>query len=242
MKISTAMCTYNGARFLPEQLASIAAQTRPTDEMVVCDDGSSDRTMSIVRDFAARAAFPVEIATNEVRLGSAQNFAKAMSLCTGDVIVLSDQDDVWFPDRLAETEGIFRAEPSVAFVYGDAVLIDESSHPLKGTIWPAAPLPDRDRRRLQSNTELLDVLLRYSVTYGATMALRAIYRDVVLPIPEGWSHDEWIALVLSATAEARALTHCPIAYRQHAAQQFGACESDVGALVWAGHRRAKEAY
>src|SRR3954470_17842517 len=94
---SVAMCTYNGARFLGEQLASVAAQTRPPDELVVCDDRSTDETASLVRDFAAAAPFRVRLHVNERNLGSTRNFERAVSLCEGDLIALSDQDDEWLP-------------------------------------------------------------------------------------------------------------------------------------------------
>src|SRR3954470_19039846 len=85
---SVAMCTYNGARFLGAQLASVAAQTRPPDELVVCDDRSTDETADIVRAFASRAPFPVRLHVNEENLGSTKNFERALSFCEGEVIVL----------------------------------------------------------------------------------------------------------------------------------------------------------
>ncbi len=94
LRISIAMCTYNGARFLPEQLASFAAQERLPDELVVCDDGSTDATMEILQDFAATALFEVRVERNPQNLGFVRNFEKTLSLCTGDIVFLSDQDDV----------------------------------------------------------------------------------------------------------------------------------------------------
>ena len=87
VRISVAMCTYNGAEFLPAQLESIFAQTRTADEIVVCDDGSTDETRSLIPQ-------NVILHENEKKLGTAKNFERAIGLCTGDVIVLSDQDDV----------------------------------------------------------------------------------------------------------------------------------------------------
>src|SRR5882762_9087557 len=100
MKISIAMCTYNGARYLREQLDSIAAQTRPPSELIVCDDNSLDETREIVAGFAASAPFPVRLGVNEQNLGSIRNFERAIKLCEGDLIALSDQDDVWLPEKL----------------------------------------------------------------------------------------------------------------------------------------------
>ena len=103
-KISVAMATCEGGRHLEAQLQSIAAQQRLPDELVVCDDASSDDTIEIARRFAERAPFPVRIETTEIRLGITANFERAVSLCAADVILLADQDDVWLPEKIALLE------------------------------------------------------------------------------------------------------------------------------------------
>jgi glycosyltransferase involved in cell wall biosynthesis len=95
------MATYNGARFLREQLDSIATQTLLPYELVICDDGSTDATLEIAGQFAKEVSFPVRIYQNESNLGFADNFLKAASLCEGDWIAFSDQDDIWLPHKLA---------------------------------------------------------------------------------------------------------------------------------------------
>ena len=97
---SIAMATYNGARYLSEQLESFSRQSIPPDELVVCDDGSTDATIDILNDFAKGVPFPVKIVRNEKNLGYALNFAKAASLCKSDIIFFSDQDDIWHPFKI----------------------------------------------------------------------------------------------------------------------------------------------
>src|ERR1022692_2995726 len=104
LSISVAMCTFDGGRFLSAQLESIAAQTRPPDELVVCDDGSSDASGNIIKDFARRAAFPTRLVVNDKHLGSTKNFEQAISLCQGTIVALADQDDVWYPHKLQRIE------------------------------------------------------------------------------------------------------------------------------------------
>src|SRR5262249_10160572 len=99
-KISIALCTYNGAKYLSSQLESYLAQTCLPDEVVVCDDCSQDETVTILNDFAIRAPFPVRILVNDQNLGSTKNFEKSISLCSGEIIFLSDQDDVWMPNKI----------------------------------------------------------------------------------------------------------------------------------------------
>ncbi len=94
------MATYNGAKYLEEQLASFVVQSQLP--LVVCDDGSADATLEILHRFAHSAPFPVRIVCNDERLGYGDNFLKAASLCEGDWIAFSDQDDVWLPDKLRQ--------------------------------------------------------------------------------------------------------------------------------------------
>ena len=119
MTLSVAMCTYNGEAYLPEQLISIAAQTRQPDELVICDDCSSDGTVEIVKEFASHAPLVVRLLQNNENLGSTKNFAKAFGNCRFDVIAPSDQDDFWYPDKLQSMEEVFiknadaqRAQPA----------------------------------------------------------------------------------------------------------------------------------
>src|SRR3712207_5989304 len=100
MSLSVALCTYDGARYLPEQLESLARQRRLPDELVVCDDGSADDTVDVVRRFADRAPFAVRLSLNPQNLGFVKNFEQAIRLCRGDLIALADQDDVWHPQKL----------------------------------------------------------------------------------------------------------------------------------------------
>ena len=100
---SVALCTYNGGRFLREQLQSIADQSARPAELVICDDGSTDDTVSIAETFARSAPFRVDVHRNRTRSGTIANFDYAMSLCGGDVIFLCDQDDVWHPEKIART-------------------------------------------------------------------------------------------------------------------------------------------
>ena len=100
-KVSVFLCTFNGEKFLPEQLSSVSAQTRLPDELIAIDDSSSDDTMSILHDFAAKSTFPVQVLRNEHNLGVTANFARAVSACSGDFIVPCDQDDIWLPNKLA---------------------------------------------------------------------------------------------------------------------------------------------
>ena len=222
------MCTLNGAGFLPGQIESILAQTVLPAEVVVCDDGSTDTTFDVLEVFQKSAPFTVRLFRNEATLGPAQNFARCISLCTGNIIVLTDQDDLWFPERLAMTVAALEAQPQAALVYSDAPLISAAGEDLGETLHTRLPLRSGDRQRLARGGNLLPVLARYSVLCGATMAFRAHLRPLLLPLPAGWMHDEWIGLVCSAFGPAKRLPRPAMRYRQHASQQLGVGRWTVG--------------
>lgn len=238
--VSVAMCTYNGAGFLSEQLDSILRQTELPEELVVCDDDSTDETVPLLEAFARSAPFRVEIHRNQSRLGYAQNFAKCIGLCRGDLIVLTDQDDVWFPDRIQETRATFATNPDIAFTFSDAPLIDDNGRDLGRTVYENLPLMRQDRRRLRDGTSVLPMILRWGGVYGCTMAFRSSFLPIILPVPETWSHDVWISLVLSAIGPSARIK--PVTkYRQHSSQFVGSGRRTIKTkLVQARARQAEQ--
>ena len=239
--LSVALCTYNGARHLVEQLDSIAGQSVLPDELVINDDRSTDATGTILADFIGRVPFPVRVHVNAATRGAAGNFSDCIARCTGDVIVLSDQDDVWEPDRLERTQAAFVADPGLSYTFADAPLIDENDHPIGRKIFDSVPILRSDRARLMHGEALLPLILRYGVLYGATMAVRR--RDVVhaLPVPAGWSHDEWLSLVLSATGHSARMAPV-MRYRQHAQQVVGAGNARLATTLQSARNRTAGHY
>ncbi len=220
VKCSVAMCTYNGGRFLHEQLQSIARQTHLPCELVVCDDGSSDSTAEIVRAFAESTAFPVRFVRNAAQLGSTRNFEQAIKLCSGDVIVLCDQDDVWQSNKLQSMAHVLASEAEVGGVFCNAHLIDESSRPLPGSLWERSQCIPGTQADLNGEYGAR-LLLRRRVVTGATFAFRSAFVSQVTPIPAEWVHDAWIALLVAALGRLRAMPERLMSYRLHSAQQVG---------------------
>jgi glycosyltransferase involved in cell wall biosynthesis len=222
MNLSIALCTYNGALYLKEQLESMAAQTRTPDELVILDDQSTDYTLSLIEEFAATAAFPVRLSVNESNLGTAKNFEKAIGLCRGDVIVLSDQDNVWHSDNLESVERIFEARPELSLVFSNAELVDEALGFYEETLFDRLHFNARKQRLVRSG-RVLDLQLRENLLLGATMAFRAKLKELVLPISGDGPliHDGWIALLSAAVGEVDFINRPLVKYRQHSAQQCG---------------------
>jgi glycosyltransferase involved in cell wall biosynthesis len=218
-RISVALCTYNGEPFLRQQLESIQQQTRLPDELVVCDDRSTDQTVAILREFGATVSFPVVIVQNPETLGSARNFEKAFRLCTGDLIALSDQDDIWYPNRLQRSEQEFVAHPRAGLVFSDADIIDDQNRLQQGTLWQRLGFAGKRMQDLLAGQFV--VLAKHRFVTGATVMFRADLRDRCLPVSPGWIHDEWITLVIATLSDLRPIDQPLIRYRLHGAQQVG---------------------
>lgn len=221
LSLCVAICTYNGQRYLQEQLASITAQTRLPDQLIATDDCSSDDTVKLLREFQRAAPFPVGVLVNPENLGYVKNFEKAIGLCPGDIVVLSDQDDVWKPERLAETERFFVKNPEVDAVFSNAELVDESLQPFSYDLWEAIEFTDLEKRSIETG-DASRVLLRRNVVTGATMAFRGQLKSRLLPIPPIWVHDEWLAAIIAATGIIQFIPNKLIYYRQHSGNQIGA--------------------
>lgn len=214
------MCTWNGAPYLPAQLGSIIKQKRKPDELVVCDDVSSDTTRKILDSFAADSNFPVRIIENAARLGSTENFAQAISNCNGDVIVLADQDDVWDSTKLSVTEEHFQKRSDLGGIFTNAELIDQHGNKLNEFLWNAVGFNYRKKSALQGGRGL-ESLIQGNYVTGATLAFRSCWRNLLLPIPSGWVHDHWIATLLSVATQLDFDQATLIQYRIHPLQQLG---------------------
>ena len=219
LTFSIAMCTYNGEMYLREQLASFLKQDRLPDELIVCDDGSRDGTIAILKDFAKIAPFPVRVYLNKENLGYVRNFEKALSLCSGDIIAFSDQDDYWHPDKLERIEAAFKAEPNLAYVVSNAELTDENLNPLGLTQWERIGFsPLRQQEFMQDGA--LRLLVSGLWFQGACLTFRWDLRNFILPFPPHWDHDNWIPLILSALPDFKAnlIQKSLISHRQHTKQ------------------------
>src|SRR5215510_11647738 len=222
--ISIALCIYNGAKQLPQLLDSLLAQSRLPDEVVACDDRSQDETVAILNDFAARAPFPVRVFVNDQNLGANKNFEKAILHCSGDIVFLSDHDDVWAPNKIERIVAEFDKDHEVGMVFCDAEIVDESLQRLGPNLSVFTDLT-LEHREIIKRGNLFSILLKGNIVAGPTMAFRARYNKVITPIPNdipGMFQDGWISIVLSMTARCVFLNEPLIKYRQHAEQQLGA--------------------
>lgn len=220
--VSVAMATYNGGRFVAEQLQSILDQTLPPLEVVVSDDGSTDDTLDVIRRVAAAHPGPtvVRILDDAGHLGVSGNFARAVEATTGEYIALSDQDDRWHPDRLSRTVELLDANPDVLLLHGDADLVDADGMHLGSTLLTSLRLSDAERALIDAGRGFA-AYIRRNLATGATVTFRRSLLASALPFPAAWVHDEWLAAIAAAVGSTALDPRPLIDYRQHGANEIG---------------------
>lgn len=196
MELSVALCTYNGSRFIEKQLYSIINQNTPVNEIIICDDKSTDNTINIVKGIALQHNFiNWTIIENEKQLGVRKNFEKAISLCTGDIIFLADQDDIWLPHKTESIVNYLKNNPQVNLVFTDAILIDENDKiKTKYTLF--------DATGINSLKEVWDAGLKFEIEnveqrlLGCTFGIRKEFAISCIPFNQKVSnyHDGQLAM------------------------------------------------
>lgn len=238
LQVSVAMCTYNGARFVEEQLWSIFGQTFLPKELVVSDDNSSDETLSLVEKTYKDACNSIdgvsEIALKIIRnpspLGVTKNFEQAIAFCSQQLIALSDQDDVWVPQRLEKMVGEFNRRPDLILLHHDSELVDENLISLGLTTFETLRVSKKEKSHIH-NGFAQDVFLKRNLVTGATTILKKEVFENSYPFPNCWVHDEWLAINASFLGNVDFIEELLIKYRQHSANQIGARKIGIKQLI-----------
>jgi GT2 family glycosyltransferase len=237
LEVSVALCTHNGARFLREQVRSICLQTLPPVEIVLSDDASTDGSVDVVRAAVAECAaerpghaVALRIFENRPALRVVKNFEQAIGACTSDLIALSDQDDVWLPDRLAHMVPLFEGDPKLLLLHTDARLVNAEGRDLGHTLFHALEVTPSEIERIHGGNAF-DVFLRRNLVTGATTVFRRSLLEHALPLPVEWVHDEWLGIIASAVGRVDLLEQPMIDYRQHESNQIGARRDTFTAKV-----------
>jgi glycosyltransferase involved in cell wall biosynthesis len=206
LRVSVALCSYQGEEFIQQQLESILRQSRPIDELIVSDDLSTDRTVDIVREVIRGHQGPVQhtVCVNRERLGIRKNCEAALARTTGDIIFLSDQDDVWADTRVEAMLARFRRDPAVCLAYANAVITDSALRPSNTFLWPGV------HRELDTRSAVRRIGI-----CSCAMAFRASLKAFVIPIPVTWWHDHWIACGAFALGKVDCIPMPLMYYRRH---------------------------
>ncbi|NJL30549.1 MAG: glycosyltransferase family 2 protein [Phycisphaerales bacterium] len=210
-----ALCTFNGDKYLAAQLQSLLDQTRRPDEIVICDDGSVDGTVDLIYSYQKKTDLPIKLLINKESLGVISNFEKAISHCTGDIIFLCDQDDIWYTKKIATMAAILQDDESVSLVASNNRLIDSEAHPIGSRLnWELCGFT-KDWQDRVNRGDAFRVFSFHSPISGHAMAFRRSICPVLLPFPQGYHHDRWVAMICAGVGNVRLISEPLSDYRQH---------------------------
>ena len=201
--ISVALATYNGERYLREQLDSVLAQTGVEIEIVAVDDGSTDATVAILDDYARRDA-RFKVYANPRNLGVGPTFERAMSLASGELIAPCDQDDTWHVEKLARLAGTIG---TCDLAYCDSLFVDAGGNSMNERI--------SDRMPMMHGCHPMAFTLRNSVSGHASLLRRSLF-EVARPFPPAMYYDWWLALCAAARHGIAYLDEPLVQFRRHA--------------------------
>ena len=224
MRLAILLGTYNGGRFLREQLDSLFAQTMKDFQLYIRDDGSTDDTMLIVKEYQQLHPNIVKVEDEGKNLGAKGNFERLLALTDADYYMFCDQDDVWLPDKI---EVSFAKMKQMEQRYGDIPLlvhtdlevVDEDLNVINASFWKySRVLP----QVVDENIHYLGIA--NSVT-GCTIIMNKMAKQVAIPFPEQiYMHDAWIALCVMKYGKMGYINMPTIKYRQHSSNVLGAIE------------------
>lgn len=197
-KISVAMATYNGEKYIEEQIRSFFHQTVRPDEIVISDDGSTDRTMEIAESVAKTEeakGIHFTFLRDNPNHGFGGNFEWAMkhtATADKDIIILSDQDDVVYEHKIEAIAEAFEQEPEALLIFHNAHLVDKNRNvlPLKFDDFSDV-FPEGSLSKLPRSKYLKDACL-IPLTCGMVISVTRAFFDKCVPFPRGYSHDNWL--------------------------------------------------
>ena len=217
-KIDILMATYNGEKYLKEQLDSILNQTYSNFRLLISDDCSKDRTREILKEYEQKDN-RIKVFYQETNLGYVKNFEFLLNQVESDIYALSDQDDVWLPKKIEKTYNKMM-ETNSDLVFTDLEVVNENLE----TIYPSYNDFMRFSRKIKENKDSYLMEYLYNTITGCTLMSKKSFLDKILPIPTDSKyviHDSWIGLVVSLYGKVEYLDEPTIKYRQHGNNQVG---------------------
>lgn len=210
--VSVILATFNGSKYLQRQLDSILNQTLLPDEIIICDDKSTDQTVSVLNNYINNGNSKIKLFVNDKQLGVVENFKQAAKLAQyGNWLVFSDQDDVWITQkllRLTEEMQLIDDETSPALVYSDLTVIDENDKITATSFW--------EKQKIKPERINLARLLYGSVVTGCTMIINYPMAEEFLHMNgSNYLHDEWLAMIAYSFGKVKFLNERLVLYRQH---------------------------
>ena len=233
MKLSVAFIVYNGSNYMEQQLDSILNQTVKVDEIVVCEDNSTDNTNEILEKYNKANPGLFKILHNSQNLGSNKNAEKAIQHCNGDIVFLSDHDDEWLPNKVERTLQYFEQNPQINGVFSNGYLMNAQSEiDTKNALWDSMSFPFT---QLKNNSALLREYIHTNENSatGAAMAFRRklSFLDQPFPSIKFLIHDRWISMNLSNDNSLGFIEDKLIKYRLHPKQETGGKKAEMQKFI-----------
>jgi glycosyltransferase involved in cell wall biosynthesis len=200
--ITIALCTYNGERYVSQQIESLLAQTGVRIEIIAVDDASRDGTLAALQGFARRDP-RVSVFANPHNLGPSRSFERAMQLGTGEFIAPCDQDDIWSSGKLAK---LLAAIGTHDLAYCDSAFIDGEGRPTGRKV--------SDRMSMMSGRLPMQFVFRNSVSGHASLLRRSLF-EIARPFPADVYHDWWLALCAASRNGVVYLDEALVEFRRH---------------------------
>lgn len=226
MKISIVVATYNGEKFIEEQLNSLVNQTVMPNEIVISDDNSTDSTVDICRKFKNKSTVEVKIFNNKNYHGVTGNFENAAKNATGNIVFFSDQDDVWYENKIEETLKAFQNYPTCVGVFSNADCVDVNLNKLGATFndscWPKFKfLPFKEDMYLLKSEKYLKSAIAGNILGGCCLAIKNHYLKEMFDFCPYTYHDNWLSYCMLALGDAVAINKSLFAYRLHGNNTVG---------------------
>lgn len=202
IRCSVAMATYNGEKYIAEQIDSILDNLSKNDELIISDDGSTDNTINIIKKYQEEDERIKLI--NGPKQGVKQNFANSIKKCKGKYIFLCDQDDVWTKNKINKVLDIFDKEKCLVVVH-NAHIVDNKLNCIGQTFFEFRNSGSGILKNIWKNTYI-----------GCCMAFNSCLKEKILPIPNNIEmHDQWIGLIAEKYGKSIFIDECLIKYRRH---------------------------
>lgn len=228
-KISVVMATYNGELFLKQQLDSFLQQEMQPDELIISDDGSTDSTMLIIEEFISMLPpFEVKVVRNGYDSGCTSNFTNGIQQSTGEIILLSDQDDIWLPQHISMLVKSMLNDPELLCVASDSLCVDINLCSLGYTTRQSERFsPSYLKAHNQKFGTQLEVAIKQFAVSGHGMAFRRALLPYLFPISNHWIHDQWIFLLASIIGKTVYIPDVLTYYRQYGNQAVGGAKKSL---------------
>jgi glycosyltransferase involved in cell wall biosynthesis len=216
--ISVCLATYNGEKYVKQQLSNVLSQLGKSDEVIVVDDCSTDHTIHILQEFGDPR---ISLHRNNTNQGILRSFEKALQQAAGEILFLCDQDDLWNEGKVETIKSVFSCSPEVTLVLSDAKVIDENGVPISDSWFSARAFAPGIAANLVKNRYL-----------GCTMAFRRTVLRYVLPFPSDIPmHDMWIGMINQLYGNARFVPEALISYRRHSKNATGRHRSSISQMI-----------